>query len=122
MGQLRYNANLTVTKAIEAHIPLVDIPRRMNTTVVKQLFGITSLTSEEIQLRLVPEGTQYDVGSEDANQQLRSAIPYIYALRLAPSLDESGRELGLFRKAALMSAPERKYQPCFQVTVLSRST
>ena len=101
VGQLRYNANLTVTKAIEAHIPLVDIPRRMNTSLVRQLFGIASLTSEEIQLSLIPDGTEYDPGSEDANQHLGSAIPYIYALRLAPNLDEGGRELGLLRKATL---------------------
>ena len=101
VSQLRYNASLTVTKAIETHIPLVDIPRRKNTSLVKQLFGITSLTSEEIQLELVPEETEYDPGSEDANQHLRLAIPFIYALRLARTLDERGRELNLLRKGAL---------------------
>ena len=53
VNQLRYNANLTITRAIENHIPLVDIPRRKNTSLVKQLFGIPSLTSAEIQLELV---------------------------------------------------------------------
>lgn len=101
VNQLRYNANLTVTKAIEAHVPLVDIPRRKNTSLVKQLFGITSLTSEEIQLELVPEETEYDPGSEYANQHLRTAIPYIYALRLARAPYERGRERNLLRKAAL---------------------
>jgi hypothetical protein len=101
VGLLRYNANLTVTKAIEAHIPLVAIPRRMNTALIKQLFGISSLSSEEINLRLLSEGTEYDPGSEDANQHLRSALPYIYALRLARNLDDRGRELSLLRKAVL---------------------
>lgn len=102
VNELRYNANLTVTKAIETHIPLVDIPRRKSTQMVKQLFGISSLTSEEIVLTLESEGTEYDPGSEDANQHLHIAMPCIYALRLARTLDERGRELGLLRKAALL--------------------
>ena len=77
VSELRYNANLTITKAIEAHIALVDIPMRMNTVLVKQLFGIASLTSEEIQLNLLPDGTEYDPASEDANQHLRLAMPCI---------------------------------------------
>lgn len=101
VAQLRYNANLTITKAIEAHIPLVAIPRRMNTGLIKQLFGISSLTSDEISLRLRPEGTEYDPDSEDANLHLRVALPYIYALRLSRNLDEQGRELSLLRKAVL---------------------
>jgi len=101
VSQLRYNANLTVTKPIEAHIALVSIPRRMNTALVKELFGIAALTSEEIKLELMSEGTEYDVGSEDANEHLRSALPYIYALRLARNLDERGREQALLRRAVL---------------------
>jgi hypothetical protein len=101
ISELRYNANLTITKAIEAHIALVDIPTRMNTALVKQLFGIASLTSEEIRLKLLADGTEYDSASEDANQHLRLAMPCIYALRLADNLDDSGRELNLLRKAVL---------------------
>jgi hypothetical protein len=101
VSELRYNANLTITKAIEAHIALVDIPMRMNTMLVKQLFGIASLTSEEIRLNLLADGTEYDPASEDANQHLRLAVPCIYALRLADNLDDSGRELNLLRKAVL---------------------
>jgi hypothetical protein len=100
-SDLRYNANLTVTKAIEAHIALVDIPMRMNTVLVKQLFGIASLTSEEIRLELLANGTEYDPSSEDANQHLRLAMPFIYALRLAGNLDDNGRELNLLKKAVL---------------------
>ena len=37
ISELRYNANLTITKAIEAHISLVGIPMRMNTVLVKHL-------------------------------------------------------------------------------------
>ncbi len=99
--QLRYNANLTITRMIEAHIPLVDIPTRKNTSLVKQLFGIASLTSEDIQVDLVSEKTVYDPGSEDANRRLRLAIPYVYALRLARTMDTGGRELNLLRKAVL---------------------
>lgn len=98
---LRYNANLTITKGIEAHISLVDIPMRMNTVLVKQLFGISSLTSDEILLTLLSDGTEYDPGSEDANQHLRVAMPCIYALRLADNLDDRGRELNLLKKATL---------------------
>ena len=112
VGQLRYNANLTVTKAIETHIPLVNILRSKNTQLVKQLFGIPSLTSEDIGLTVEIEETDYDPGSEDANRHLRIAMPYIYALRLAETLDEQGRELGLLRKAAL--------RVCHQVRVLAR--
>jgi hypothetical protein len=101
ISELHYNANLTITKAIEAHIALVDIPMRMNTVLVKQLFGITSLTSEEIRLNLLADGTEYDPASEDANQHLRLAMPCIYALRLADNLDDSGRELNLLKKAVL---------------------
>jgi hypothetical protein len=101
IGQLRYNSNLTLTKVIERHIPLVDIPRRKNTSLVKELFGIQPLTSDEIQLRLLGGETEYDTGSEDANYHLRMAIPYIYALRLARNLDDRGRELNLLRKATL---------------------
>ncbi|MGH3429640.1 MAG: DUF3883 domain-containing protein, partial [Mycobacteriales bacterium] len=101
ISELRYNANLTITKSIEAHISLVDIPTRMNTVLVKQLFGISSLTSDEIQLKLLSDGTEYDPGSEDANQHLRLAIPCIYALRLADNLDDRGRELNLLKKATL---------------------
>jgi len=101
ISELRYNSNLTITKAIEAHISLVDIPMRMNTVLVKQLFGIVSLTSQEIQLKLLSDGTEYDTGSEDANQHLRVAMPYIYALRLADNLDDRGRELNLLKKAML---------------------
>ena len=100
-SDLRYNANLTITKAIEAHIALVEIPMRMNTVLVKELFGIASLTAEEIRLKLLENGTEYDPASEDANQHLRLAMPYIYALRLADNLDDSGRELNLLRKAVL---------------------
>jgi hypothetical protein len=99
--ELRYNANLTITKSINAHIPLVDIPMRMNTALVKQLFGISSLTSDDIQLKLLPEGTEYDPASEDANQHLRVAMPCIYALRLADNLDDRGRELNLLKNAKL---------------------
>jgi hypothetical protein len=106
VNQLRYNSNLTITKAIESHIPLVDIPRRKNTSLVKQLFGISSLTSAEIQLELVSQETQFDPGSEDANQHLQSAIPYIYALRLARTLDEQGRELRLLKKIMLRVCPQ----------------
>lgn len=101
VGQLRYNANLAVTKAIESHIPLVEIPRRKSTVLVKQLFGVPSLSSEEIKVTLLGDGTEYDPGSEDANQHLRTAIPFIYALRLARNLDDRGHELSLLRKAML---------------------
>ncbi len=101
ISELRYNANLTITKAIEAHISLVDIPMRMSTVLIKQLFGIASLTSKEIQLKLLPDGTEYDPGSEDANQHLRVAMPCIYALRLADNLDDRGRELSLLKRAML---------------------
>ncbi len=101
IAELRYNANLTITKAIEAHISLVGIPMRMNTVLIKQLFGIASLTSAEIQLALLSEGTEYDPGSEDANQHLRVAMPYIYALRLADNLDDRGREISLLKRALL---------------------
>ncbi len=101
ISELRYNANLTITKAIEAHLALVDIPMRMNTGLVKQLFGIASLTSDEIRLNLLADGTEYDPASEDANQHLRLAMPCIYALRLADNLDDSGRELNLLKKAVL---------------------
>ena len=101
ISDLRYNANLTITKAIENHIALVGIPTRMNTGLVKQLFGIASLTSKEIRLELLADGTDYDPASEDANQHLRLAMPCIYALRLADNLDESGRELNLLKKAVL---------------------
>jgi hypothetical protein len=101
VGELRYNASLTVTKAIEEHIPLVAIPRRMNTVHIKNLFGISPLASEEIRLDIRDDGTTYDAGSEDANQHLRVALPFIYALRLDKNLDDRGRELGLLRKAVL---------------------
>jgi len=101
ISELRYNANLTITKAIETHIALVGIPTRMNTGLVKQLFGIASLTSKEIRLELLADGTEYDPASEDANQHLRLAMPCIYALRLADNLDDSGRELNLLKKAVL---------------------
>ena len=100
-SDLRYNANLTITKAIEAHIALVDIPMRMNTGLVKELFGIASLTSKDIRLELLANGTEYDPASEDANQHLRLAMPYIYALRLGDNLDDSGRELNLLKKSVL---------------------
>jgi hypothetical protein len=100
-SELRYNANQTITKAIETHIALVDLPMRMNTALVKQLYGIASLTSEEIRLNLLTDGTEYDAASEDANQHLRLAMPYIYALRLVDNLDDSGRELNLLKKAVL---------------------
>lgn len=101
VGQLRFNANLAITKVIEAHIPLVELPSRKNIGLINQLFGIQSLTSQEIILRLRPEGTEYDPMSEDANQHFHLAIPYIYALRLARNLDDRGREQSLLRKAIL---------------------
>jgi hypothetical protein len=101
VSELRYNANLTITKSVEAHLALVEIPMRMNTAVVKEIFGIATLTSEEILLKLLEDGTEYDPASEDANQHLRVAMPYIYALRLADNLDEGGRELNLLKKAVL---------------------
>jgi hypothetical protein len=112
ISELRYNANLTITKAMETHIALVDLPMRMNTGLVKQLFGIASLTSEEIRLQLLAEGTEYDPASEDANHHLRLAIPFIYALRLAGNLDESGRELKLLKRAVL--------RVCVRARILTR--
>ena len=101
ISELRYNANLTITKDIEAHISLVDIPMKMSTVLVKQLFGISALTSIEIQLKLLSDGTEYDQGSEDANEHLRVAMPFIYALRLADNLDDNGREHSLLKRAIL---------------------
>jgi len=101
VAELRYNANLTITKAIEAYLALVEIPTRMNIGLIWQLFGIKALTSSEIQLKLLPEGTEYDPGSEDAHLHLRVAMPYIYSLRLADNLDENGRELSLLKRAIL---------------------
>jgi hypothetical protein len=98
---LRYNASLTITKAIEAHIPLVDISRGKSTKLIEQLFGISSLTAGEIRLTLLATATEYDPGSEDAHQHLRTAIPYIYALRLERNVDENNRVLNLLRKAVL---------------------
>ncbi|MCG3113218.1 MAG: DUF3883 domain-containing protein [Candidatus Manganitrophus sp. SB1] len=112
IDQLRYNANLTITEAIEANIPLVDIPRRKSAAVVKQLFGISPLTSEEIQLELISEETNYDPGSEDANRHLQIAIPYIYALRLDRTIDERGREQSLLREATL--------RVCSQIKITAR--
>lgn len=101
VSQLRYNASLSVTKAIEGHVALVHIPRRKNTHVVRQLFGIAPLTSEEISLELKSDGTEFDPGSEDANLHLKSAISYIYALRLENTLDERGKDRSLLTKAIL---------------------
>lgn len=101
VSRLRYNSNLSVTKAIERHIALVHIPRRKNTQVVRQLFGIAALTSEEISLSLSTEGTEFDPWSEDANSHLKLAIPYIYALRLEDTLDERGKNRTLLTKAIL---------------------
>jgi len=99
--QLRYNANLSVTKPIESYIPLVDIPTRKNSSVIQDIFGVVPLTSKEIDINFVPEGTIYSESSEDANRRLHLAIPYIYALRLADTMDANNRELNLLRKANL---------------------
>jgi hypothetical protein len=99
--QLRYNANLSVTKPIESYIALVDIPPRKNSSVIQDIFGVVPLTSKEIDINLIPEGTIYSQSSEDANRRLHLAIPYIYALRLFDTMDANSRELNLLRKANL---------------------
>jgi hypothetical protein len=101
VAQLRYNANITVAKEIATYVPLVDIPRRKNTSLVKQLFGITSLTSKDVQLELISAETEYDLGSEDAYRHLQTAIPFIYAIRLSQNLDENGRVANLLKRAVL---------------------
>lgn len=99
--KLRYNASLSITKAIESHIPLVAIPRGKNTVQIKQLFGITSLSSSEISVQLLSGDTEFSSGSEDANLHFRSALPFIYALRLARNIDDAGKELNLLKNSAL---------------------
>ena len=99
---VRYNANVTIPPVVERYLKLADIPKRKSTKQVQQLFGVDSLSSTDVRIDVVPEGTQYDPSSEDANAHFRDAVPYIYALRLARKLDEDGRERNQLSRARLL--------------------
>lgn len=97
VAQVRYNANVTLPDAVVSSIALLDLPRRRSSTAVQQLLNVKALSSGEVALEIVPNDTEYDVHSEDANAFLRRCIPYIYALRLGAKLDDDLRELRLLK-------------------------
>lgn len=99
---VRYNANVTIPPVVERFLKLADIPKRKSTKQVQQLFGVDPLSPADVRIEVVPEGTEYDVSSEDANAHFRDAVPYIYALRLARKLDEDGRERNQLNRARLL--------------------
>lgn len=99
---VRYNANITIPPLVERYLKLADIPKRKSTKQVQQLFGVDPLSSTDVRIDVVPEGTEYDPSSEDANAHFRDAVPYIYALRLARKLDEDGRERNQLARARLL--------------------
>lgn len=108
IDEVRYNSTLALTRIIEDYVSLADLPRRKKTTLVQELFGVRALTSAEVRLTLVPEGTEYDPESEEAHARFRSALPYVYALRLYRNVDERGRELSLLQRARLRVCPRAR--------------
>lgn len=94
----RYNSNLALPAPVERELALIDIPRRRNGKVIEAIFGVRTLQSDEVTLELNAEDTRFDGSSELANQALRRAVPYIYALRLHKRADEDGRERSLLTR------------------------
>jgi hypothetical protein len=101
VSQVRYNANVTLPDAVVCRMALLDLPRRRNTTAVRNLLGVNLLSSGEYTLEVLPEKTEYDVHSEYANIFLRQCIPYIYALRLGKKIDDDFRERNLLKSTSL---------------------
>jgi hypothetical protein len=94
----RYNSNLALPAAVEHELALIDIPRRRSGKVIDAIFGVGTLQSHEVSLELNLDETEFDGSSEAANDALRRALPYIYALRLHRRADEDGREQSLLSR------------------------
>ena len=80
---------------------MLDLPRRRSAKAVEQLLGVRPLSSGDVKLAVLHDGTEYDARSEDANASLRRCIPYIYALRLGKKLDDDFRERNLLKRTHL---------------------
>lgn len=98
---VRYNANVTLPRVVGSRVALLDLPIRRSAKAVDQLLNVKQLTSKDVQLAVEPDGTEYDINSEDANAFLHRCIPYVYALRLGKKLDDNFRERNLLKKASL---------------------
>lgn len=94
----RYNSNLALPQPVERELALIEIPRRRNGKVIEAIFGVRTLQSNEVNLELNRDGTLFAGSSEAANEALRRAMPYIYALRLHKRADEDGRERSLLTR------------------------
>lgn len=101
VASVRYNANVTIPPMVERYLKLADLPRRKSTRHVQQLFGVQPLSPADVRIEIVPDATEYDPSSEDANAHFREAVPFIYALRLARKLDEDGKERNQLARAQL---------------------
>lgn len=99
--EVRYNANITIPDQVERFLKLAVLPRRKGTKTVEQLLGVQALSQDEVQLAVDDAGTKFDPRSEDANAHFRAALPYIYALRLARTLDTEDKERRLLDRAEL---------------------
>ena len=99
--KLRYNANLELARPIQKHLSLVDIPTRKSTRVVKSLFGISSLTTQEIQVSLQEDQTILGPYTDEADQHFKKALPFFHALRLAGKVGDGENEIKLLRQASL---------------------
>lgn len=96
-----YNTNLSLPRAVERELPLIDLPRRRNSKVVERLFGVRTLQSDEVRLSVQAAGTVLRPYSDEANAALRRALQFVYAIRLSKRADEDGRERKLLNRIAL---------------------
>ncbi len=101
VSEVRYNANVMVPRVIEQHLKLAEFPRRKSTKLVREVFGVEPLATNDIEIALVENGTEYAPTSEDANAAFRRALPYLYAIRLGKKLDDDNRERNLLHQAEL---------------------
>lgn len=55
---VRYNANVTIPPVVERYLKLAEFPKRKSTRQVQQLFGVDPLSSTDVRIDVVPEGTE----------------------------------------------------------------
>ena len=83
---LRYLENQTLPDSVTRLFPLLDLDRRKGAAKVKRLFGVQSLTEDEVESRLRVTATRV---SSIMSEEIDELKPYIYALRVEEDSDQS---------------------------------
>lgn len=104
VSRLRYAPRTSVPEPIRQHVPLVAVDPRRSATEVARVFGVQALSPDEYEIEVDEEETERAPWSAQAASQLRTAVPFLYALRLSQRADERGEERRAFGDLELVVA------------------